>query len=131
LSEPRQRVTFTRALHNLIHEQQNSKEDDDTKEKVDKFYSKVLNAETRYSLRTFFSKDTRPTKRKHSSNDDRGRNGTEGADAEPGDAREIDSAILRSKGYEVIPDVIVDESGGEWGQMFRVRVARQCSDGDD
>jgi hypothetical protein len=126
LSEPRQRVTFTRALHNLIHEQQNSKEDDGTKKQVDKFYLKVLNAGTWYQLRTFYTKETRETKRKDSSDDDCGRNETSGTDAEPGGASEIYGAILRSKGYEVIPDVIVDESGGEWGQMFRVRVARQC-----
>ena len=40
-----------------------------------------------------------------------------------GGAGEDDRAQLRAHGYEVIPEVIVDPSGGEWAPIYKVPAA--------
>ena len=106
MNEQNGRVAFARQLYNSLH-MLNQVENDHSKATSD-YTSKLLDHQAHHPMKSFFTKDTQ--KRKCARTDGNG------------DAGTADDAVLRAHGYEVKPDVILDDKGIAWEPLFTVQL---------
>ena len=59
------RVEFARQLYNLLHVPGGDGEDEGTEAKIGQFGDKILKYSKEFPIKSFYTKDTQGTKRKH------------------------------------------------------------------
>jgi hypothetical protein len=91
----------------------------DTKAKIQQLQSKIKKHDKEYHMKPFHTKGTLGTN--NSCRSKRKRDGDDGGQGAGGGAGSTDCAELRSHGYEVEPQVIVDESGFVIESFIKVR----------
>ena|ERR1700722_6378195 len=92
----------------------NQVENDHSKATSD-YTSKLSDHQAHHPMKSFFTKDAQ--KRKRARTDGNGDAGT-GA----GGSGAADDAVLRAHGYQVKPDVILDDKGIAWEPLFTVQL---------
>jgi hypothetical protein len=107
-------------LYNLLHTlgEDGGEDDHDMSANIGDLNSKTRDHKKRYRLKSFKTREGRPSKGKgvSTSADDDGSPGAGG-----GGTSAEDSEDLQTHGYEVKPDVIVDNKGGTFEPLIKVR----------
>ncbi|KAI9512084.1 hypothetical protein F5148DRAFT_1365582, partial [Russula earlei] len=98
------RIEFARQLYNLNYMLEGANEGKDTETNVDRFKEKILIHSKKFILKSMFSKGTK--KNADKTDDGAGTGGGRGAGAGSADA--ADHMEFRAHGYEVEPEVVVD-----------------------
>ncbi|KAH9981683.1 kinase-like domain-containing protein [Russula compacta] len=112
LNESVGRVEFARQLYNFLYMQAGHSEEEykDTTEKIEQLRDEILEYRLHFATRSFNPKDIQES----SGESARTRDSGSADPPDPGDCAE-----LRAHGYEVKPEVIVDDSGGRWEPLFK------------
>ncbi|KAI0245824.1 hypothetical protein BJV78DRAFT_1259964 [Lactifluus subvellereus] len=110
------RVKFVHQLYNLLHVSVGGEEAEDTKATIEQLKDKILKQNEESPMKSFHTKEGtqgQGTKGK-------GAHTGGGAGAGAGGAGAADCAELRAHGYEVNPEVIVDDKGIAWEKLFKM-----------
>lgn len=116
LKNVKESLLLTRELYNLASWLDRDAENEDSKETAETLMKEIEGAK-RLNLPTFTGNDTSKGKRNRSSQQG------EGDTPEPNSKRQRmdDTQVLEAHGYEVEPESWVDESGGTWEVIGKVR----------
>ena len=109
LNDPAGRIEFVRQLYNLLCVESDATQAEDTQAAVSELNGKIR----RLPMKSMYTKVDKSGKKRRRREDDDNHTGT-------GEDDGGDHAQLRTHGYEVKPNVVMDASGGEWGPLFKV-----------
>ncbi|KAI9512458.1 hypothetical protein F5148DRAFT_1373161 [Russula earlei] len=110
------RIEFARQLYNLHYMLEGANEGKDTEANVDRFKEKILKHNEKFSLKSMFSKGTK--RNADETEDGASTSGSRGAGAGSADA--ADHMEFRAHGYEVEPEVVVDNRGNVFEPLVKM-----------
>ncbi|KAI9437875.1 hypothetical protein F5148DRAFT_1021303 [Russula earlei] len=110
------RIEFARQLYNLNYMLEGANEGKDTESNVDRLKEKILKYSKKFPLESMFGKGTK--KNADKTDDGAGTGGGRGAGAGSADA--ADHMEFRAHGYEVEPEVVVDNRGNVFEPLVKM-----------
>jgi len=115
LNTPVGRVEFARQLYNFLSVL--GEEGEITKTPIQQLKEKITDHQNKYGMKSLM---TKKSKKKNDGREGDGDGDGAGAGASVEGTSAADSEDLRAHGYEVKPDVIVDNKGGTFEPFFKV-----------